>query len=70
MSCCANRCRLLIEETKELKPTQGASELIEIQIMNNRGTYTCQGGILSKVEIIVKLYPHKSKGTNVISVKQ
>lgn len=39
MSCCANRCRLLIEETKELKPTQGASELIEIQIMNNRGTY-------------------------------
>lgn len=44
MSCCANRCRLLIEETKELKPTQGASELIEIQIMNNRGTYTCQGG--------------------------
>lgn len=70
MSCCANRCRLLIEETKELKPTQGASELIEIQIMNNRGTYTCQGGILSKVEIIVKLYPHKSKRTNVIAVKQ
>lgn len=67
MSCCANRCRLLIEETKELKPTQGASELIEIQIMNNRATYTCQGGILSKVEIIVKLYPHKSKRTNVIS---
>lgn len=33
-------------------------------------TYTCQGGILSKVEIIVKLYPHKSKGTNVIAVKQ
>lgn len=45
----------MIEETKELKPTQGASELIEIQIMNNRGTYTCQGGMLSKVEIVVKL---------------
>lgn len=35
-----------------------------------RYIYTCQGGILSKVEIIVKLYPHKSKGTNVTSVKQ
>lgn len=59
----------MIEETKELKPTQGASELIEIQIMNNRGTYTCQGGILSKVEIIVKLYPHKSKRTVILVIQ-
>lgn len=35
-----------------------------------RYIYICHGGILSKVEIIVKLYPHKSKGTNVIAVKQ